>query len=887
MKRRIPLLALAAFLAVGCAPAAQAPAAPAPDGASEAASGAPAGAAERWSPSAFKPLAEVTKDAVHREGFFESWQKGDDLFLAVPKDRLGDDFLMVYKIARGIGARGLIGGTMLDIFEGAVVAFERHGDKVFLVQRPHRHRAPADSPLEEAVSVAFGSSVLESGDIQAIRGDSALVVNVGGWLVSDLSGVSQRVRGAVSQPGRPGNVTFDRGRSHLESVKSFPKNMNVQARLTFRPSEPVSLPSLPDGRYIPISIHYTFAELPEVPMTPRLADDRVGYFMTVHKDFSRDDDEFFVRHVNRWRLEPGEPAGNGLVYPVKPIVYYLDRSIPEEYRPWMKEGVEAWNSAFEQAGFKDAVRAEMLPEDADPEDIRYPTLRWSTSDQPSYGAIGPSIVDPRTGEIIASDQLYEANMVRGFKRAWRTEVSPVAALEQALNATEEELEMLARGGEMEMLGAELGAQGALLRATLAGRGEIGPRDEVPAEYVGQALRWVTMHEVGHTLGLRHNFRSSTDTPHERLHDPRWAEERGIYSSVMEYPSINIAPQGTEPGYFYNPGVGSYDRWAIAYGYTPDDDRAAEIARRAADSGHAYGTDEDARGPGALDPHVAVYHLSSDPLIWGAERIEMIEGLWPTLADHVLADNTRYADLTDAFRTLLMQYSRTLSVAVRYVGGQHQYRDRVGDPGSRGPFAAIPRSKQIEALDFLDRYAFGQQAFVVPSELLGSLGADRWSHWGQQNNLRGRIDFPFHEEVLGVQASLLAQLTQPLVFARIRDAEMKFGPEGTLPIPEMLTRITRSVWGEVWTGPQNVNAQRRDLQRAYLDRMTEIVTEPSDRMPADARAVTRDRLSDLDGRLRRALAGGGRLDDYTRAHLNESRARIGKALEAGLEVERQG
>jgi hypothetical protein len=709
---------------------------------------------------------------------------------------------------------------------------------------------------------------------------------VGGWMVSDLSGVGQRVRMAASNgPGRPGNVNFDRGRSHLESVKSFPKNLNIQARLTFRPSEPVSLPSLPDGRYLPVSVHYTLAELPAEPMTPRLADDRVGYFMTVHKDFSRDDDEFFVRYVNRWRLEPGEPAGNGLVYPKQPIVYYLDRSIPEEYRPWMKEGVEAWNAAFEQAGFKDAVRAEMLPDDADPEDIRFPTLRWSTSDQPSYGAIGPSIVDPRTGEILASDQLYEANMVRGFKRSWRTNVSPVAALEEALGATEEELHRLARGGEMESFGAELSAQGTLLRATLAARGDIGPRDDVPEAFVGEALRWVTMHEVGHTLGLRHNFRSSTDTPHDRLHDREWARERGLYSSVMDYPSLNIAPDGVEQGYFYNPGVGSYDRWAVAYGYTADDNRAAEIARQAAAAGHAYGTDEDARGPGALDPHVAVYHLSDDPLAWGAERAEMIAGLWPTLAEHVLDDNARYADLTDAFRTLLGQYSSALSVAVRYVGGQHQYRDRVGDPGARPPFVAVPRARQVEALDFLDRYAFGPRAFAVPAELLATLGADRWSHWGQQNTVSGRIDFPFHEQVLGVQRSLLNQLTQPLVFARIRDAERKFGPEGTLPIPEMLERISRSVWSEVWTGRANVEAQRRDLQRAYLDRMTEILVEPSDRMPADARAVTRDRLSDLDTRLARALASPGSFDAYTRAHLRESRARIAKALEAGLEVER--
>ncbi|HEX7049750.1 MAG TPA: zinc-dependent metalloprotease [Longimicrobiales bacterium] len=836
-----------------------------------------------------KPFDELTKGATVRTGFFDTYQKGDNLWLAVPKGRLGAPFLITYEISEGIGAGGLFGGTMLGIFEGSIVTLERHGDRVFLVEQPHRFVAPDGSAAARAVDLSFGASVLASAAIESMREDSALVIDIHDWIVSDLSGVGQRVEGAVSRPGQRGSASFDRQRSWLESVEAFPENLNLRAKLTFRSQQPAPLNSVPDGRYIPLEIHYTFAKLPERPMEPRLGDDRVGYFMTVHKDFSNDDgDSFFVRYINRWRLEPKDPAAAARgepVEPVEPIVYYLDPNIPEVYRPFIMEGIEAWNRAFEAAGWKNAIHAEMLPPGAHAEDIRYATVRWNTSDRPGYGAIGPSIVDPRTGEILDADVLIEANMVLGFKSDWRTKVSPGVAITEMLSAPAHELTRAAAGAEVASLGAAIAAQGAVLRALLAAEGEIGAGDPVPLEYVGQALKWVTMHEVGHTLGLRHNFRSSSDTPLEKLTDPDWAKERGIFSSVMEYPSVNLAAAGTD-GYFYNPGVGSSDLWAISYGYTRDAAHAAELARQAAQPGHAFGTDEDARGPGALDPTVNVYDLGADPLAWGKRRAERIADLWPSLAEHVLEDNARYADLTDAYRTLLTEYARALATAVKYIGGQYQYRDHVGDPDARPPFVNVPKARQQEALEFLRTHAFDEEAFALPQEVLARFGANRWNHWGEENTWNGRIDFPLTEQVLGLQTALLEQLTNPFVFARIRDAELKYGASEVLTVPELMLGLTRSIWSEVWSGAARpIPTLRRDLQRAYLDRMTEILVTPSERMPADARAVARMRLQDLERRIAARIDARG-LDAYTRAHLIECRARIAKALEAGLEAERQ-
>lgn len=842
----------------------------------------------------YADFAELVEGAEVHEGYLDLYVKEGKLHLAIEPDRLGERFLVETEIARGIGARGLFGGTMLDIFEGRIVSLERHGERVYLEQHPHRFTA-ADEATRRAVELSFSPSVVASAEIASIREDSALVVDATGWFVSDLSGVGERVRRAVGENGQPGTARFAKDLSYLEDVEAFPENVNVRAKLTFRPGEPAGISSVPDGRYLPISVHYTLAKLPERPMTPRAGDDRVGYFLTVRKDFSDDDDgTFFDRYVNRWRLEPAGPAdADGLRRPAEPIVYHLDPNIPEAYRRWVEEGIEAWNGAFEAAGWKDAIRAEPLPEDASAEDIRYATVRWNTSDDPGYGAIGPSVVDPRTGEILDADILVEASMILGFKRSWRTLVDPATALRQTLSASPAELRRLAAGGEAASLGAELAAQGSLLRGLLLARGETEPGEPVPEAFVGEALRWVVMHEVGHTLGLRHNFRSSTDTPLEKLHDADWARERGVFSSVMEYPTVNVPADGGPTAHHYNPGIGSYDRWAVSYGYTPDEDRAADLARQAARPGHAYGTDGDARGPGALDPTVNVYDLGADPLAWAEGRAGLLERLWAEVPGRVLEDDAPYSDATDALDALLAQYARALAPAVKYVGGQYQHRDHVGDPDGRPPFANVERERQLRALDFLVRRGLSRSAFRVPPEVLQTLGADRWSHWGHDNDFAGRIDYPLRERVLAVQSALVEELTDDFRLARIRDAEVKYGESAVLTIPEVLGRLTDAVWSEVLEGePGPVTGQRRDLQRVHLERMAELLLDPGDRMPADARSVARSELERLVQAIDGVLAANeehrtDRLRPYTRAHLAESRALAVRALDAGLEARLPG
>jgi len=828
----------------------------------------------------FEDFEKLVEGAEVSLGFFDLYTKEGRLYLAVPPDRLGQEFLMDMRVARGIGAARLFGGTTLGSTEMDMMALEKHGENVYLVQRPHRFGAASDDRAAAAVDISFGSSIIQTTDVEAIRPDSALVLDVTSWFLSDLSGVGRLTRGATrGSNSQLGSTNFDRSRSYIDGVSSFPENTNIRATLTFRSGQARGGPSVPDGRYIPVTIHYTLAQLPERPMERRIADDRVGNFMTVHKDFSSEDSTFFRRYVNRWRLEPAEHVGDRR-RPVEPITYYIDRTVPDEYRDWFKEAVENWNAAFEAAGWVDAIRALDLPEDADPNDIRYSVLRWNTSDDPGYNAIGPSKVDPRTGEILDADILFEADGFRGFRSMWRNIVNPVTAaeaFEMALGVEEFQTpDPNVRGVELPGFASALEAQGALAGLVLAARDELDPGDPLPNELLRQYTIWLVMHEVGHTLGLRHNFRSSASTPMDQLHNADFTGANGVYGSVMEYPTVNLAPPGEAIGDYYTYHVGSYDRWAISFAYTRSQNDANDIARGVADLGHMYGTESDVRA--VLDPTIGMYDLGADPLLWGAERSALIRDLLPKIPEYALQDNSPFVEVTKAYSQLMNEYARALAPAVKYIGGQYMNRDHVGD--GRDPFVNVPKARQLEALELLVDRIFMEGALALAPGVLQSFGANGYEPWGSNRTDRVRSDFPFHARTLALQSTVLNQILDPRRLARIRDGETKFGAGQVATIPEVLGTLTTAIWSELGLG--TISADRRDLQRAYLDAMARLVVNPRDGTPADARAVARWELAQLRDRIDAAQPGAS--DPYTRAHLFEALARIDKTLEAGLEAE---
>jgi hypothetical protein len=639
-------------------------------------------------------------------------------------------------------------------------------------------------------------------------------------------------------------------------------------------------------------------------MTPRLADERVGYFLTAIKDFGRDSQEnFWSRYVNRWRLEKKDPSA-ALSEPVKPIVFYLDHTIPAEYKPYVKMGIEGWQKAYEAAGFKNAIIALDAPDDStwDAEDVRYSTIRWITSTQPAFGAIGPSRTDPRTGEILDADILFEASMIQGFRNAYRRYTGPDAwqnaiLPETRMNEAPQWLPLDRR------CDAEAGAAdgAALMHVALLMDGAMPPGSPVPEEYMKQAIVWVTMHEVGHTLGLRHNFRSSTSTPFDKLNDKAWVAEHGMYSSVMEYPTPNISTDRSKQGFYYSPNVGTEDIWRIRYGYTPsgakdvqaDYAAVAKIADESLEPGHEYSTDDDTYPAYALDPRSNIYDLGDDPLAFAKDRTAYLASLWknPKLEDRILGPDGSFPVLRRAMDTLLQQYGIALGMAVKYVGGS--YMDRVRRNQEHEPLTPVPAAKQREALDFLSERAFAADAFAISPQLLNRLAPDRWSHWGMNVGFGpggDRFDYDLNGRVLGIQAALLNGLTTPSLLSRLRESESR--AKDAFRLADLFDRMTRSLWGEVGGGTGTATAfralegpsTRRDLQRLYVDRLANMIVNPATGAPDDARALARLQLQRIDARCARVLAADTPIGDYTRAHLLESRARIKRAMEAGREAD---
>ncbi|MCZ6765914.1 MAG: zinc-dependent metalloprotease, partial [bacterium] len=673
----------------------------------------------------YKPWKEVTKDAEKHEGLFDLYTKREDVMFVIKENQLDKPYVVFMSLSKGIGARFVIGG--LPIAPSIMFDFHRVEDHVQMRMLNTRFRATDDEALENSIDLSFGNSILFNLKIASEK-DSLLLVKMNPVFVSDIGDMAFWLQIVLKKP-----VQMDKKKGYFKRVKTFPENVEIEVMLTYSPGDRrgLHLPQVPDSRYITLGVHYSIHKLPEEPMKPRYMDDRVGYFGTPHKDFSRDsNDNFFVHYINRWRLEKEDPSAE-LSKPKEPIVFYIDPTIPKKYRKWVREGIELWQKAFEAAGFREAIVAGDPDdvEDFDAEDARYHTIRWIVSDEPSFGAIGPSRVDPRTGEIIDADILMEQNMIASFRRAYRRYAGPEAFFQNdpMLNwqkSPEDNKEwydlqqlLMNRFGTCGIgHGFSANFQFMSLAVLMDGGTEGHTGMKVPDEYVGEAIRFVTAHEVGHTIGLRHNFKSSISTPYEKLNDRYTISEIGLTGSVMDYPSPNISRDRGDQGYYYTPSVGTYDQWAVTYGYTEfRGDKSAEgerkelleIASEANLKKHAYGTDEDTYPAGAMDPNSNIWDLGDKPLKWAEDRIGVCQDI---LSDHdltarVVSEGDNYVSLRAAVETILIQEYLALTKTVKYVGGSYTARPHKGDNSDQKPIMSVPAVESREAVDFLTQHAF--------------------------------------------------------------------------------------------------------------------------------------------------------------------------------------
>ncbi|MDH5283532.1 MAG: zinc-dependent metalloprotease, partial [Gemmatimonadota bacterium] len=723
----------------------------------------------------------------------------------------------------------------------------------------------------------------------------AVLVNITGFLLSDYADLGENMKFYFRD--RP--PSFDKERSAVARVMGFPRNMEVDADLTYRaPGAPAfgDAAALGDYRSIPVTLRYSFFALPDTMMAVREGDDRVGFFLDAVYDFSRDRQvSSFRTMVNRWRLEKKDPSA-ALSDPVKPIVYYVDRSVPLEYRPFVKAGIEAWNKGFEAAGFTNAIVAMDAPDDStwSAEDIRYSTVRWTASYRMGY-AIGPSQTDPRTGEILNADVLISATFPRGWLFEWQELASPeafrAAARRFARPMLPEQPGLVGRLCLYEQgLAQQLGAQHAIL----AGLGALpGTVDSVPLAFVGEALKELVMHEVGHTIGLRHNFKSSSGTPNARLHDTGFTRKNGVALSVMDYSPANIASDPRKQGDFYNHEVGSYDTWAIRYGYsviagaeTPADERTAlrKIASEAADPLHTYGTDEDNwLGPYAVDPLTNAWELGADPVQWGADRVSLARKVEPSLESRLIPAGNGYQRLRGATISLLFERLSALLPLTKEVGGLYFARDHKGDPSARPPFTPVPAERQRKAVEVITANAFAEDAFKWSPELLNKLAPNRLSHWGTGYGATP-VEFAANEYASSVQIILLAELLDQVRLERMINNESRVASGQAYTVAELFPALTTAIWAEFAADgkARNAVALRRQLQRAHLDQLSALLlpSRPGAWMVEDARSIARAELQQVDARLAQAEKAGG-LDRMTQAHIAESRASIERTLQARM------
>lgn len=887
-------LASAALLALVAAAQAQTPPAPTPTGAAAAPTGAAPAARPPADPSAPKPFAEVIRGAKEQPGLFPIWRKDEKTWIEIPKDQFNKPFLFSVNVANSIGERGFYASQMIG---DEMAEWRRVGNQVQLIALNSKFRSDTASN-KLALAQAFSPSLISGGPVASAEHPDrkSVLVDAGGFLLHDIPGYSTRLESAFRLPYAP-----DRANSYFEATRADAQVTTLTARVHFATPRipappltppPVALPTppqaTPDPRSMFFSFVYSFRALPETPAAIRHADPRLGHFMESYSNLGDDlRANPRVHLVARWRLEKKDPAA-AMSEPVQPIVYWMDKNIPAKYRESVKAGILEWNKAFEKIGFKDAIVAKQQPDDADWDnmDSTHASVRWFTGSDVGF-AIGPSQRDPRTGEILDADIGMSDVFGRGTRRFATDDVRPGAHAHdhhdhagwtgarsgQAL--AEQQCTYLADQAN------EFGFALDLL-ALRDGMDLNGPEAEALAQAV---MKDVIMHEVGHTLGFKHNFRSSTTVTQAQLKDKAYTEANGISNSVMDYNAYNLPLAGEPKASLTNTTLGAYDYWAVEYAYKqiPAEQEAAELARIAARSTEpqlAYGDDFD-QGVGGpfdgFDPRSNQRDLGDDPLGYAKKRLKLSQELWERVqARQPQAGEDPFRarrSVADAFRQLGM----TANNVSKYVGGIQAERIVPGvTPGQA--FKPVDNAQQREALRFIASGLLSSNSFKFKPEFIAAqtLDYNEWANRGQP------LSIP--DAVAGLQGRVLDRLMSPATARRLIE-QSSFLPEaqrkGAVSLNEVYGTLQTAIFSELKTGAE-IDRMRRSLQREYLRRLQAQLNRSTNgaTVYADAFSMARYHASQLARELRTAAARPG-LSIETRAHLVETQDMLDSMLKATL------
>jgi hypothetical protein len=828
--------------------------------------------------------AAFMKGADHEDGVIDLVRKDDELYLDLRPENFDRPYIILPSLASGVGGDAFAG----RVYDPLVVIFKRVGKRVMWVTPNTRYVADKGTAAAASLAVSVADSVIQSTPVVAEDADKAHVVINPSIFLSDFEGIGNDLSRSAPSPSLPGllvlvsrpSFAVDATKSYYLATKAFPQNDEISVNLAFN-GPPNALPTVPDGRGIPIVVHYSIVAPPahDPNYVPRYADDRVGYFITERKHFGNDlSNPPIQRFIDRWNLDAG------------PIVFTLTDEIPPEYRATVRRAILAWNVAFAKIGYPHAIEVHDQPDDPhfDPEDARYNSVRWITSESPDFTAISPHVSDPDTGQIIRATVVIDGESLRTVRRGFVDRVLPVeraradAFVPGANPAQTADRDCDYADGES--------SQAALGMSMLLANPHATPLDR--EAYAQAFLYSVVIHEVGHTLGLRHNFRGSTAYTYAQLHDPAFVRAHGTTGSVMDYTPANIAAPGERQTDYFPTRLGPYDEWAIAYGYEKFPARTSEgelpqlrrIAAQSTEPGLAYDTDEDASAPLALDPNVQRFDLSSDPLAFAGEQLHINDDIGRSLVKHYPGDTRTYQDLRQTLVTLLNSDLAAEGIAARFVGGVYTSRAHRGQPDAPMPFTDVPRAEQRRAFALLDRYVLSSHALQFSPDVLNSVPAARF---GDAFNATGstsarRMDFPIREVVAQVQDAAIAAMFNPTVIARIADESLRAQPGQTMNLGDLFGWTNAALFDDL--GQPRIAPLHRDVQRRFVDLELEIALLPSGVMdqlalPRDLQSIARFELRTLRSRL--AGAERSASDVETRAHLEDLAARVDAGLRASM------
>ena len=812
-----------------------------------------------------KSISDITKDAEKFDGLFTMYRDTvtGETWMEVSAEAMNKEFIYFSQVEDGVLQTGNFRGSYRS---SKIITFHKHYDRIEIHQENTSYYFDPESPLSRAEGANINVPIIASLEIKATEGNDSMFLISG-----DALFLSEKIA-MIKPPSFPGSKSalgkLSINKTKIVAFNNYPENLEVIVDYVYDNSNPsVNAQALTDARYITVGYRHAIIQMPEEGFTPRKDDARIGFFMTQVNDMTSTELAPWKDMIHRWRLDKKDPTAE-LSEPIKPITWWIENTTPYEFRDYIKTGVEKWNLAFEKIGFKNAVVVKIQPDDAtwDAGDIRYNVLRWTSSPTIPFSGYGPSFVNPRTGEILGADVMLEfAGMTR---RLWKSETFKTGGEYSEENVSPENFspEKTSREKTAEMMNrcdaGEMMVSNAMF--TLAAMKTLSFTDEEHEEFTRQTLHRLSLHEVGHTLGLSHNMHASTMLTPEELKDADKVAENGMCNSVMEYPAVNFTLNPEDMTLFYDDSPGPYDYWVIEYAYssglenTEDEDlRLEEILSKSDSPLLQFGNDaDDMRGVGrGINPDVNIYDLSNDPVAYASERCDLVNHLLPQIVDKHSGSGSSFEEVRSAYYSLTGEYAIQLRVMTRQIAGIRYNRSGPKNIGAEKPYTPVSLKDQKAALSALAKYAFAPNAFNAASGTYAYLQAQRRGFGFFGNGEDPKI----HSRVLSSQKAALDHLLHRNVLNRLTDVSL-YG--GEYDVAEYLGDLTDDIFKEDLRTA--VNTFRQGLQTTYTESLISAL-DPEKKYDGISRGVILSELNRIE-KLERTASSPNALTSAHRFHI---------------------